>query len=195
MKKIGLFFGSFNPVHIGHLIIANYFTEHTPLDEVWWVVSPQSPFKQEMELLDENERLKMVTKAIQDYPKLKACSIEFELPPPQYTIVTLNHLKRQMPQHDFSLLMGLDNLATFSQWKGYATILENYPIRVYPRKTKKSIPHALATHPNVTLTNAPEMDISASDIRAQIRNNKNVKPLLPLESWRYLKAKGFYVST
>lgn len=193
MKKIGLFFGSFNPVHIGHLIVANYFTENTPLDEVWWMVSPQSPFKQKKELLDGKERLEMVARVLANFPKLKPCSIEFELPTPNYTVDTLVHMSAKFLDCKFSLIMGMDNFLTFSQWKDYEAILKSYPIYIYPRKYKGKVPNLFSPHSTVTLIDAPEIEISASFIREQIRNKKEVRPLLPVESWQYINEKKLYI--
>ena len=129
MKRIGLFFGTFNPIHIGHLIIANHLVEFSDLDEVWFVITPQSPFKTKQSLLDDHHRYQMVYEAVQDYPKLKPSKIEFDLPQPNYTINTLVHLDEKYGEdHQFSLIMGEDNLKSFHKWKNYETILELYSI-------------------------------------------------------------------
>ena len=132
-KQIGLFFGSFNPIHIGHLIIANHLVEHSAMDELWLVVTPQNPFKEKQSLLDNHLRLEMTNLAIEEYPKLRASNIEFQLPQPNYTVNTLAYLEEKHPQVNFALIMGEDNLKSFHKWKNYEYILANYPIYVYPR--------------------------------------------------------------
>ena len=129
--NIGLFFGTFNPIHVGHLTIANHFVEHSNLDEVWLVVTPLSPFKKKSSLLDNHQRLEMVYRATEDYPKLRPSDIEFNLPEPNYTIHTLIYLKEKFPQHNFALIMGEDNLASFHKWKNYEEILKHHQIFVY----------------------------------------------------------------
>ena len=132
-KQIGLFFGSFNPIHIGHLIIANHLVEHSAMDELWLVVTPQNPFKEKQSLLDNHLRLEMTNLAIDEYPKLRASNIEFQLPQPNYTVNTLAYLEEKYPHANFALIMGEDNLKSFHKWKNYEYILVNYPIYVYPR--------------------------------------------------------------
>ena len=131
--KVGLFFGTFNPIHVGHLTIANYIAEFSDLEQVWFVVTPHSPFKKKNSLLDNNQRLEMVYRATKDYDKLKPSDIEFNLPQPNYTINTLVHLEEKFPNHEFSLIMGEDNLKSFHKWKNYQMILETHDIYVYPR--------------------------------------------------------------
>ena len=142
-KNIGLYFGSFNPIHIGHLILANYLAEHSNLDEIWLVVTPQNPFKDKKSLLDNASRLEMVALSLKEYDKLKPCDIEFHLPQPNYTIDTLIHLEEKYPQHSFSLIMGEDNLKSFHKWKNYEVILSRYLIYVYPRLSEGSVPEVL----------------------------------------------------
>ena len=137
--KIGLYFGSFNPIHIGHLVIANHIAEYSDLNQVWFVVTPHSPFKKKHTLLDNYQRLEMVYRATKDYNKLKPCDIEFNLPQPNYTINTLAYLQEKYPDHEFSLLMGEDNLKSFHKWKNYELILENHDIYVYPRVSEKKV--------------------------------------------------------
>jgi nicotinate-nucleotide adenylyltransferase len=131
--KIGLYFGTFNPIHVGHLIIANHFAEHTDLDQVWCIVTPQNPFKTKQSILDNRQRLHMVHLATQDYPKLKPSAIEFDLKQPNYTINTLVYLEEKHPEHTFALIMGEDNLVSLPKWKNSSIILDQYPIYVYPK--------------------------------------------------------------
>ena len=192
MKKIGLFFGSFNPVHIGHIILANYFTENTDLEEVWLVVSPQNPFKQKQSLLANHHRLQLVNRAVEEYPKLKVSDIEFGLPTPSYTSTTLAHLEEKYPEKDFALLIGEDNLCTFHKWKNYQLILERHQLYVYPRVSVNEIPAEFKGHPKIKLVNAPRIELSSSDIRSAIKADKNVRPSMPPESWQYLDEMNFY---
>ncbi len=192
MKKTGLFFGSFNPIHIGHLIIANHLVEHSKLDELWFVVTPHSPHKEKKSLLKDHHRLMMVRLAIENYPKLKACKIEFDLPQPNYTINTLTVLQEKYPDRAFYLLMGEDNLAGLKKWKNYEMILKYYYIYVYPRLTKKEIPTDLKNHPRIHFVKAPVIEISATQIRKDIKEGKNVRPLLPPEVFRYIEEMNFY---
>ncbi len=192
MKKIGLFFGTFNPIHVGHLILANHFAETTDLDEVWVVVTPQNPLKKKKSILDNHHRLELVYRATFDYPKLRPSDIEFKLPTPSYTIDTLVYLEEQYPKHQFVLIIGKDNLVNFPKWKNYETILDRFSIYVYPRKTEQTIPKALLNHSKITQVNAPEIEISSSAIRKAIADNQNIRPLLPFESWKYLDEMNFY---
>ena len=189
-KKIGLYFGSFNPIHVGHLLVANYIAEFGPVDEVWLVVSPQNPFKTKESLLSNHHRLQLVNLAIGDYPKLKASSIEFDLPTPSYTVNTLAHLSEKYPKHQFSLIMGSDNLENFHKWKNYEAIIEHYHILVYPRNTFKG--HALLDNPKFSLVNAPEVEISSSFIRQAIHDKKDVRHFLSPAVWDYVKEMHFY---
>ena len=192
MKNIGLFFGTFNPVHIGHLILANYFAEHSVFEEVWLVVTPQNPFKQKKEILDNHHRFEMVKRATEAYPKLHPCSVEFEMPTPNYTFDTLLELSKKYPSNKFSLIMGMDNLASFTKWKEHSRILNDYGLWVYPRKTSKIVPDFLNNHPQITVVGAPEVEIASSKIRKQIKKEKNIRPLLPPETWQYLDEMKFY---
>lgn len=192
MKKIGLFFGTFNPVHIGHLVLANHFAEHTDLAEIWLVVTPQNPFKQKIRLLPNRQRFEMVYLATESYPKLKPSDIEFDLPKPNYTSDTLVYLEEKFPGKKFSLIIGEDNLVHFHKWKNYEVLLERYGLYVYPRKNDKPIPKQFINHPKVRLVDAPEMEISSSKIRTWVKEGKNVRPLLPFKSWQYLDEMNFY---
>ncbi|TDQ32607.1 nicotinate (nicotinamide) nucleotide adenylyltransferase [Zeaxanthinibacter enoshimensis] len=193
MKKTGLYFGTFNPIHIGHLVIAHYMAEFTDLDEVWFVVTPKSPFKQKKSLLDNNHRYQMVTEAIQEYPKLKASTIEFDLPQPNYTIDTLVHLGEKYGQdHEFSLLMGEDNLKSFHKWKNYEAILEQCELFVYPRVSEGDIPERFKDNPRIHRVDAPIMEISSTFIRKQHQAGKDIRPMLPVAVYKYIDEMNFY---
>jgi nicotinate-nucleotide adenylyltransferase len=189
--KIGLFFGSFNPIHIGHLIIANTIACTSDLDAVWLVVSPHNPLKKSRSLLHEFDRFDMVEMAIDGNAKLKACDIEFSMPKPSYTIDTLTRLNEKYPQHQFSLILGEDNLLHFDKWKNHDKIVEYYGIYVYPRP--ESPDSEWRRHPNVKLVDAPLLDISATFIRESIRNNRSIKYLVPERVEEYLMRKKFFV--
>ncbi|MBU2997669.1 nicotinate-nucleotide adenylyltransferase [Cellulophaga baltica] len=193
MKKVGLYFGTFNPIHMGHLIIANHMVEFSELDEVWFVVTPQSPFKTKKSLLNNNDRYQMVYDATEAYDKLKPSTIEFNLPQPNYTINTLVHLSEKYPKgHEFSLIMGEDNLKSFHKWKNYEIMLEDYNIYIYPRVSEGEIDHQFKSHPKVHRVDAPIMEISSTFIRKAHKEGKNIKPLLPLETWEYIDKMNFY---
>lgn len=189
--EIGLYFGSFNPIHVGHLVIANYILDFSPIDELWFVISPQNPLKEKNSLLDDYQRLRMVELAIEDIPHLRASSIEFNLPRPSYTVNTLAHLTDKYPQHTFSIIMGGDNIQNFSKWKNYQRILENYKIYVYQRPNY-SIPAEFKNCPNIINIDAPLMEISSSFIRQCIKENKNIQGFMPPASWKYLDEMNFY---
>ncbi|MEK9612682.1 MAG: nicotinate (nicotinamide) nucleotide adenylyltransferase [Flavobacteriaceae bacterium] len=192
MKKIGLYFGTFNPIHRGHLILGNYFVDHTDLDEVWFVVTPQNPFKQNDELLEDHHRLKMVQLAIENIPKLKVSNVEFSLPQPNYTIDTLTYLLRNKPDLYFVLLMGEDNLAQFDQWKGYEQILEQVELYVYPRNHQLALSEKLLSHDKIKLIQAPKLDFASERIRKFLQSGISVESLMPPVSWDYLEEMGFY---
>lgn len=190
--KIGLYFGTFNPIHIGHLIIANHLAEFTDLDQIWMVVTPHNPHKKKQSLLDDYHRLHMVHLATENYPKIKASDIEFKLPQPNYTIHTLIHLNEKYPQHEFGLIMGEDNLNSLHKWKNYEQILANYPIYVYPRKNEEIPTSDWLSHPNIHKIDAPVIEISSTFIRNAISQSKNVEPLLPPKVWEYVEHNLFY---
>lgn len=193
MKKVGLFFGTFNPIHIGHLVIANHMAEFSDLEEVWFVITPQSPFKVKQSMLSDHHRYQMVQEAVADYPKLKASTIEFDLPQPNYTIKTLVHLREKHgKQYSFSLLMGEDNLKTFHKWKNYEVILENHHLYVYPRISGEEIPERFMDHPHIHQIDAPVMEISSTFIRKNHKKGKNIRPMLPEAVWRYMDEMNFY---
>ncbi|MBQ7711485.1 MAG: nicotinate-nucleotide adenylyltransferase [Bacteroidales bacterium] len=189
-RKVGLFFGSFNPIHVGHLIIANTFVGRTDLDEVWLVVSPQNPLKQQKSLLADYHRVEMVRRAVEDNDRLRVCDAELKLPVPSYTVLTLAHLGEQYRDKEFSLIMGGDNLASFERWRNYEYILEHYPIYVYPRPGFDNCP--LRDHRNVHLVDVPMMNISSSDIRERIRRGESVQYLLTEPVHQYLREMHFY---
>lgn len=191
-KKIGLYFGSFNPIHIGHLVIANHLVENSDLDEIWLVVTPHNPFKKKKSLLDDHHRLELVRRACDGYEKLKPSDIEFKLPQPNYTINTLIYLSEKYPDYLFCLLMGEDNLNTFHKWKNYELILEQNPIYVYPRKTNNGHENQFTNHPDIVHIDAPIMEISSTQIRNAIKEGKNIKPMLPTEVWEYIDEMNFY---
>jgi nicotinate-nucleotide adenylyltransferase len=187
---VGLFFGSFNPIHIGHLALANYYLDNTELKEIWFVISPHNPLKNKSTLLHHRFRKDMVNLAIGDHPKLKACDIEFNLPQPSYTINTLEYLKEKYPKKKFALILGADNLATFHKWKNYEVILKRHHLFVYPRPGFD--PGPLVIHPSVTLTNAPIIEISSSYIRDAIHEGKKPEYFVHPEVWKYICEMSFY---
>ncbi|MGE4346298.1 MAG: nicotinate (nicotinamide) nucleotide adenylyltransferase [Flavobacteriaceae bacterium] len=191
--KIGLYFGTFNPIHVGHLIIANHLVEFSDLDEVWLVVTPHNPHKQKNTLLNDYHRLELVRLATEDYPKLRPSNIEFNLPQPNYTVDTLVHLEEKYPKHEFSLIMGEDNLNSFHKWKNYEIILERYNIYVYPRITSDIEKNQLVNHPRVHKIAAPIIEITSTFIRNGIKQKKNIKPMLPEKVWEYIDKGLFYV--
>lgn len=190
MKKTGLYFGSFNPIHVGHLIIAEYFIENSDLDEIWFVVSPQNPLKKKKTLLDDRQRLHLVNLAIEDDIRFKACDVEFSLPKPSYTSYTLQVLREKYPNREFCLILGEDNLQTFDKWFNYEYILENYHLYVYPRPGYSS--QKFSEHDNVKLINAPQIEISSTFIRDSIKNKKSVKYMMPEKVFNYIDKEGFY---
>jgi nicotinate-nucleotide adenylyltransferase len=190
--RIGLFFGSFNPIHIGHLVIADVMADHTDLGQVWFVVSPQNPFKSSKTLLHEFDRLKMVELAVADNFKFRASDVEFNMPKPSYTADTLAYLSDKHPEHEFVLIIGEDNLVHFHKWKNYQAILDNYGLYVYPRpqvdRSKIKVEHA-----NIRYVESPMLDISATFIRDAIRNEHSVQYLLPQTVADYVRFKKFYL--
>ncbi|MDR9455884.1 MAG: nicotinate (nicotinamide) nucleotide adenylyltransferase [Salegentibacter sp.] len=191
-KKVGLFFGTFNPVHIGHLIIANHMAEFSDLDEVWLVVTPHNPFKKKSSLLENHHRLEMVYKACEGYENLKPSDIEFALPQPNYTVTTLAHLQEKYPTNVFCPIMGKDNLKSFHKWKNYEVILENHQIYIYPRIATGNSEDKFLDHPKITRVAAPVMEISSTFIRRAVKEGKNIKPMLPAAVWDYIKLMNFY---
>jgi len=190
--KIGLYFGTFNPIHVGHLTIANHLAEHSDLDQVWFVVTPLSPFKKKSSLLDNYQRLEIVHLATKDYDKLRPSDIEFGLKQPNYTIDTLTYLFEKFSKYDFSLIMGEDNLKSFHKWKNYELILENHSIYVYPRISEGKIETQFDKHPKIIKVDAPIMELSSTFIRKEIKARKNVRPMLPEHVWTYIDEMNFY---
>jgi nicotinate-nucleotide adenylyltransferase len=203
--KIGLYFGTYNPIHVGHLVIANYMAEFTDLDQVWLVVSPQNPLKEKSTLLADYHRMTLVRIAIDDNLKLRASHIEFNLPKPSYTITTLSYLKEKHPDHEFALIMGEDNLRTLHKWYNHETLLKNHRIYVYPRVLTlqeedeltsidpATLKNGFANLPNVIICHdAPVMKVSASFIRQAIKDGKDVRYLLTEPVHEYIDEMNFY---
>ncbi|WP_299365977.1 nicotinate (nicotinamide) nucleotide adenylyltransferase [Winogradskyella sp.] len=190
--KVGLFFGTFNPIHVGHLIIANHLAEHSNLDQVWFVVTPQSPFKKKSSLLDNHQRLEMVYRATKDYTKLCPSDIEFGLKQPNYTIDTLAYLYEKFPRYDFALIMGEDNLKSFHKWKNYEFILENHNIYVYPRLSEGKVETRFNNHPKIFNISAPIIELSSTFIRKEIKAGRSIRPMLSDNVWDYIDEMNFY---
>jgi nicotinate-nucleotide adenylyltransferase len=188
--EIGLFFGSFNPVHVGHMILANHMVEHTPLKQVWMVVSPHNPLKAKASLANDHDRLHLLQLAIGDNPRLLASNVEFALPKPSYTIDTLTYLQEKYPNKTFSLIMGADNISTIDKWKNYELLLSNYKIYVYKRPGYEL--GAFALYPNVSIIEAPLLDISATFIRESLKNGKSIQYLVPDKVYQYLENTKMY---
>jgi nicotinate-nucleotide adenylyltransferase len=189
-KKTGLYFGSFNPVHIGHLVIANYMLEFTDLDEVWFVVSPLNPLKNKISLLANHHRYAMVMRAVEDFYKFHVSNIEFSMPQPSYTINTLVALGEKYPDKEFVLIIGADNLDTFHKWKNYEVILRYYQLYVYPRHGHDG--GKFREHPSVHWIDAPQIEISSSFIRKAVKLKKDIRFFLPEKVYKYLDEMGFY---
>ncbi|MBP6687226.1 MAG: nicotinate-nucleotide adenylyltransferase [Lacibacter sp.] len=187
--KIGLYFGSFNPVHNGHLIIAQHILNETNLSQVWFVVSPQNPFKEQKNLLNEYDRLHLVNLAIQKSSSLKAIDIEFRLPKPSYTITTLSYLEEKYPQHSFAVIMGSDSLQNLDKWKNADQIMKNYPVYVYVRPGFPVVQHQIKELHSLT---APLLEISATHIRELIANSKSIRFLVPDVVCDEVESAGYY---
>ena len=190
-KRIGLFFGSFNPIHTGHLIIAEYMASRTDLEQVWFVVSPHNPLKLRSTLANDFDRLHMVQMAIDDNPRLKASNIEFSLPKPSYTIDTMVYLHEKYPQHQFSLIMGSDNLGSIDKWKNYELLLERYKIHVYKREgvpiDQTSVPTA-----DIVIYDVPMLDISSTYIRKSIAEGLSIRYMVPENVYQFLDGSRLY---
>lgn len=188
--KIGLFFGSFNPIHTGHLIIANYMANYTNLNQVWLVVSPHNPLKEKSDLINMYDRLEMCKLAVENADHIRVSDVELKLPQPSYTIDTLTHLHEKYPEHQFSLIMGSDNLFSLKKWKNYEIILRDYHIHVYPRPGFEG--HELTNHPSVTITQSPLMELSATFIRKSIQEGKNIQFFVPDAVLKFIESKSLY---
>lgn len=187
--NIGLYFGSFNPIHIGHLIIANSALNETPIDKIWIVVSPQNPFKQDEYLLNENARFSLVEKAISGDERLEACNIEFDLPRPSYTFRTLAHLRETYPENRFFLIIGSDSLQQLPEWKNFESIISNHKIFVY-RRRGFDIDNRI--NADIYVLTAPMLDISSTEIRELIRNSQSTRYLLPDKVREEIEANDYY---
>lgn len=196
MAKVGLYFGSFNPVHIGHIAIAGYMTEFTSLEEVWFIVSPQNPLKKKESLLPDYQRLYMTQLAVSDYYNMKASDIEFKLPVPSFTIDTLTHLEERYPDHKFFLIMGEDNLYTLHKWKNAEELVRRCQIYVYPRpytiKPASLLLDRILLAADIHSIKAPLMNISGTFIRNSIKKGKNMSYFLPPAVWKYIEEMHFY---
>ena len=192
MNRIGLFFGSFNPIHNDHLKLASFFYKNADLDLIWFLITPQNPWKKTTNLLDESERFKIVSQALASHPKFEVNSIEFQLPKPSYTYTTLTKLKKQYPEKVFKLILGADNLISFDKWKNYDKILNEFELLIYPRKTNESVPKKFLEHSNIFWSKAPNLIISSSEIRKKIREGYDVSTQIPIKSWEYIKKNNFY---
>lgn len=192
MNKVGLYFGTFNPIHVGHLIIANHMVENSDLDEIWMVVTPHNPFKKKSSLLGNHHRYELVYKATEKYPKIKASDIEFKLPQPNYTAHTLAHISDKYKNKEFCLIMGEDNLKSFHKWKNFETILEHHQLYVYPRVSEELLETSLDQHPKIHKVEAPIIQISSTMIRKGIKEGKNIQPMLTKEVWNYIDEMNFY---
>lgn len=189
--KVGLYFGTFNPIHIGHMVIANFMVEFTEINQLWFVVSPQSPFKQKHSMLSDYQRLELVNLAIDDDLRFRASNVEFNLPKPSYTIDTLTYLSDQYPQHEFYILMGSDNLTHFHKWKNYEQIINHHHVIVYPRPGFDESNYQ--KHERIQIAyDAPQMDISSTKIREAIREGKNMRHWLPAKAFQYIDEMNFY---
>jgi nicotinate-nucleotide adenylyltransferase len=188
---IGLYFGSFNPIHHGHLIIANYILQHTELEQVWFVVSPQNPLKPSGALLDEYHRLFLVNAAIEGENKLRASDIEFKLPKPSYTADTLAYLHEKYPDHEFAIIMGSDSFENLPKWKNYGYILKHYPIYVYLRSGHEQLPE-YPDAKKIFVLAAPLLPISATHIRKNIKEGKSIRYLLPDTVKEEIEKNGYY---
>ncbi len=190
--KVGLYFGTFNPIHVGHLIIANYLAENSDLDEVWMVVTPHNPLKKKSGLLEDYHRLHMIHLATERFDKIKPSDIEFKLPQPNYTINTLIHLTEKFPKYEFSLIMGEDNLKSLNKWKNYEQILKDYDIYVYPRISESEVPDEFVNHPKIHKVEAPIIELSSTFIRNSVKEGKDIRPMLDEKVWEYIDHNLFY---
>lgn len=189
---IGLFFGSFNPIHTGHLIIAQHIANFNEIDQVWLVVSPHNPLKAKSSLANDYDRLHLVNLALEDNPKIKASSIEFKLPQPSYTIDTLAYLKEKYPEHESALIMGADNLQSLAKWKHYELLLQNHTIYIYHRSNSSQLQNPFPNAKCIVFCDAPLLDISSTYIRASIKEGKSIRYLVPDTVFEYLEGSNLY---
>lgn len=189
-KKVALYFGSFNPIHNGHLAIANYILEYSDLSQIWFVVSPHNPFKQKASLLPDYQRLELINLSLGDSDCYRASNIEFNLPQPSRTVDTLAYLYDKYPENEFALIMGADNLVNFHKWKNYQQIINNHLIYVYPRPNTNG--SRFDTHKNIIFVDAPLMEISSSFIRNSIKQKKDVRFFMHPKAWEYIEEMNFY---
>ena len=190
MKTIGLFFGSFNPIHIGHLAIANYMVAFTDIDQLWFVISPRNPFKKKESLLEDYHRLELVNLAIDDDPMFMASDIEFKMPRPSYTVDTLARLKEKFPGNRFVLIMGSDGLPTFHKWKNYQEIIKHHTRYIYPRPG--NLPEESGNLENSMIVDAPLIEISSTFIRKAVKKRKDIRYFMPSNAYRYMREMHFY---
>jgi nicotinate-nucleotide adenylyltransferase len=191
MKKIGIYSGSFNPIHHGHVMLANYLVEFSDLDELWFVVTPQNPLKKKEDLLDDDERLKMVQLALGDDPRIHVSDIEMHLPTPSYTINTLTSLSEQNPDVEFVFICGMDSLQNMKNWREYQKILDNYELLVFPRKGYDG--GELVNYPSVTVLKTPILEISSTFIRQCVKEGRDVRHFMPEKAFAYMKEHQFYM--
>jgi nicotinate-nucleotide adenylyltransferase len=189
-SKTGLLFGSFNPIHSGHLMIASYMVEFTDLDQVWFVVSPQNPLKDKATLLKDHHRLALVNLAVEDDARFKSSNIEFKLPKPSYTVDTLTYLQEKYPKRQFVPIIGSDNLATFHKWKNWEALTSLYRFYVYPRPGAET--SRFDQHPSFQFVDAPLITVSSSFIRQGIKEGKEMRYFLPERVWQYIREMNFY---
>ena len=190
MKKVGIYSGSFNPIHHGHVMLANYLVEFTDLDELWFVVTPQNPLKKKEDLLDDDERLKMVQLALGDDPRFHVSDIEMHLPTPSYTINTLTSLSEQNPDTEFVFICGMDSLQNMKNWREYQKILDNYELLVFPREGYDG--GELINYPSVTVLRTPILEISSTFIRQCVKEGRDVRHFMPEKAFLYMKEQRFY---
>lgn len=190
--RIGLFFGSFNPIHTGHLIIAQHLLNSTDLEKIWLVVSPHNPLKEKASLARDNDRLYMAQIAVEDHPNITVSNIEFSLPQPSYTIDTLTHLREKYPQHDFALIMGADNVISLPKWKNYELLLDKYKVYIYQRSGSALVDVPLAKHPALIFIETPLLDLSSTLIRSLIKAGKSVRYMVPDKVYEELQLTQLY---
>ncbi len=193
MKKIGLYLGTFNPIHHGHITLANYFANNTDLDEVWVVLTPQNPFKKKYNLIEDDYRLEMANNTFNHLKNIKVSDIEFKLDKPNYTIDTINRLSEDFPNKQFTLLIGEDNLTNFHHWKDYSKILEVVEVFVYPRTTTTNVDNELINNKKIKILDAPKIEISSDEIRKKMKEGVDIKSYLPKVVYEYIIEKRLYI--